>query len=217
MILIYFVLPFTLAYCNDNTTTITTKKNINKYKQTRTFTSSPTSRSPISRSPISSSPISRSPISRSPTSSSPRSSTSITSKPKNIIISGKRATLTYFTDSVFQCTTEVPEYGMAVNPLLLGFTRDDWINNFSNVEANKIPWCNKRMKITVNGMSFTGVIIDTCDPVGNPFPDPVTGEIIGGKCDYDDVIDLYGEVGRSFLQNAVGDDFYKGDVEWEII
>ena len=144
-----------------------------------------------------------------------------TVRPKNRgkipIISGKMATLTYFTDSVFQCTSEVPEYGMAVNPLLLGFTRDDWINRFSNVEANKIPWCGKRMRLTVNGMNFTGVIIDTCDPVGNAFPDPVTGELIGGKCDYDNVIDLYGETGRSFLQDAVGDDFYQGNVEWELL
>jgi hypothetical protein len=210
MRLLYFlVLPFVLAHCNDNTTTITTKKNINKPKQTSTSTST--------RSRTRSS-------TRSSTRSRTRSSTSKPTpklKPKNTgripIISGKGATLTYFTDSVFQCTTEVPEYGMAVNPLLLGFTRDDWINRFSNVEANKIPWCGKRMKITVNGMSFTGVIIDTCDPVGNPFPDPVTGETIGGKCDYDDVIDLYGEVGRSFLQDAVGDDFYKGDLEWELL
>lgn len=140
-------------------------------------------------------------------------------KPKGIIpiIRGNSATLTYFTDSVFQCTTQAPEYALAVNPLLLGFTVDDWIKRFSNVDSSRIPWCGKRMRLTVNGSNFTGVIIDTCDPVGNTFPDPVTGEMIGGKCDYDDVIDLYGEVGRSFLQGAVGDDFYKGDLEWELL
>lgn len=134
-------------------------------------------------------------------------------------ISGKRATLTYFTDSTTQCYGSNIPVGnaLAVNPLLLGFTTDDWINRFSNVEPNKIPWCGKTMKVTVNGMSFTGTIIDTCDPVGNPFTDPVSGETIGGKCGYTNVIDLYGETGRSFLQNAVGDDFYQGDLEWEIV
>jgi hypothetical protein len=106
---------------------------------------------------------------------------------------------------------------MAVNPLLLGFTTDDWINRFSNVEANKIPWCGKTMKVTVNGKSFTGTIIDTCSITDTSFTDPVTGETIGGKCDYSNVIDLYGETGRSFLQDTVGDDFYQGDLEWEII
>lgn len=210
MRLLYFlVLPFVLAYCNDNTTMTmtmtTTKKNINKPKQTRSTTRSST------RSTTRSSKLK-------PT-QKPKPTSKL--KPKNTgiipIINGKRATLTYFTDSVFQCTTEVPEYGMAVNPLLLGFTTDDWINRFSNVEANKIPWCGKTMRITVKGMNFTGVIIDSCDPVGNPFPDPVTGEPIGGKCDYSNVIDLYGETGRSFLQDTVGDDFYQGDLEWEII
>lgn len=135
------------------------------------------------------------------------------------IISGKRATLTYFTDSTTQCYGSNIPVGnaMAVNPLLLGFTTDDWINRFSNVEPNKIPWCGKTMKVIVNGRNFTGTIIDTCDPVGNPFTDPVTGKTIGGKCDYSDVIDLYGETGRSFLQDTVGDDFYQGDLDWEII
>lgn len=142
-----------------------------------------------------------------------------THKPKGTIpiTRGNSGTLTYFTDSTFQCTTQAPEYALAVNPLLLGFTVDDWTKHFSNVDSHRIPWCGKAMKITVNGLSFTGVIVDTCDPVGNPFPDPVTGEMIGGKCDYNDVIDLYGEVGRNFLQNAVGDDFYRGDLRWELL
>jgi len=200
-LLYLLVLPFVLAHCNDNTTMTRTTTRSTTRTTTRSTTRSITRSSKLK-----------------PT-QKPKVKPKL--KPKNTgtipIISGKGATLTYFTYSVFQCTTEVPEYGMAVNPLLLGFTKDDWINRFSNVEANKIPWCGKRMRVTVNGMSFTGVIIDTCDPVGNPFPDPVTGEIIGGKCGYSDVIDLYGETGRSFLQNAVGDDFYQGNVEWELL
>lgn len=135
------------------------------------------------------------------------------------IKSGNSATLTYFTDSTTQCYgSDIPSgNALAINPLLLGFTRDDWINRFSNVESSKIPWCGKELKITVNGMSFTGIIVDTCDPVGSTFPDPITGELIGGKCDYDNVIDLYGENGRQFLQETVGDDFYTGDLSWELV
>jgi hypothetical protein len=137
------------------------------------------------------------------------------------ISSGNSATLTYFTDTVFQCigiNEEIPEYAVAVNPLLLGFTLDDWNNKYSGANSNDIPWCGKMMNITVNGRIYTARIIDTCNPGDNgAFIDPNTGEIIGGKCDYTNVIDLYGETGRSFLQSSVGDDFYQGDLEWEII
>jgi hypothetical protein len=137
------------------------------------------------------------------------------------ILSGNSATLTYFTDTVFQCigiNEEIPEYAVAVNPLLLGFTLDDWNNKYSGANSNDIPWCGKMMNITVNGRIYTARIIDTCNPGDNgAFIDPNTGEIIGGKCDYTNVIDLYGETGRSFLKSSVGDDFYQGDLEWEII
>lgn len=190
MRLIYFVLPFVSLACNDKNTTIVKK-----------ITPTPTLKLKHKFKPTLNQKIKSKNTGRIP------------------IISGKRATLTYFTDSTTQCYGSNIPVGnaMAVNPLLLGFTTDDWINRFSNVEANKIPWCGKTMRVTVNGMNFTGVIIDTCDPVGNSFTDPVTGETIGGKCDYSNVIDLYGETGRSFLQDTVGDDFYQGDLEWEII
>lgn len=135
------------------------------------------------------------------------------------ITSGKEATLTYFVDSTTQCYGEnIPNgNGVAINPLLLGFTEDDWTSEFSGASPSEIPWCGKTLLLTVNGMSFSAIIIDTCDPVGNIFADPVTGQPIGGKCDYTNVIDLYGESGRQFLQNAVGDDFFSGEVEWSII
>jgi len=204
MRLIYFVIPFVSLACNDKNTTIVKKitpvpKLKHKFKPVPKFKPKDKFKPTHKFKPV------------------PKI------KPKSggliPIISGKTATLTYFTDSTTQCYGSNIPVGnaMAVNPLLLGFTTDDWINRFSNVEANKIPWCGKTMKVTVNGRNFTGTIIDTCDPVGNQFTDPVTGETIGGKCDYSNVIDLYGETGRSFLQDTVGDDFYQGDLDWEII
>uniref|UniRef100_A0A6C0H7E2 Uncharacterized protein n=1 Tax=viral metagenome TaxID=1070528 RepID=A0A6C0H7E2_9ZZZZ len=109
------------------------------------------------------------------------------------INSGNRGTLTYFTDGTTQCFGSNLGgiiNGLAVNPLLLGFTTADWTNKFANAEPSQIPWCGKQMRITINGKTFTGTIIDTCNPTGNPFTDPVTGQSIGGKCSYDDVIDL---------------------------
>ena len=133
--------------------------------------------------------------------------------------SGNTATLTYFTDTVFQCVGQIPDYpAVAVNPLLLGFTLDDWNTKYSGASPDKIPWCNRLMKFEVNDVTFTARIIDTCNPGDTgAFIDPNTGKIIGGKCDYTDVIDLYGESGRQFLQNVVGDDFYRGEVKWEIL
>lgn len=193
MRLIYFVLPFVSLACNDKNVTIVKK-----------ITPTPKLKPKIKYTPT------------------PKPKPKI--KPKGIakikLISGKKATLTYFTDSTTQCYGSNIPVGnaMAVNPLLLGFTIDDWINRFSNVEPNKIPWCGKTMKVTVNNKTFTGRIIDTCNPGDNgEFVDPNTGKIIGGKCGYTDVIDLYGEKGRTFLQDTVGDDFYQGDLEWEII
>lgn len=133
--------------------------------------------------------------------------------------SGNTATLTYFTDTVFQCVGQIPDYpAVAVNPLLLGFTLNDWNTKYSGASPDKIPWCNRLMKFEVNDVTFTARIIDTCNPGDTgAFIDPNTGKIIGGKCDYTDVIDLYGESGRQFLQNVVGDDFYNGEVKWEIL
>ena len=133
--------------------------------------------------------------------------------------SGNTATLTYFTDTVFQCVGEIPDYpAVAVNPLLLGFTLDDWNTKYAGASPDKIPWCNRLMKFEINDVTFTARIIDTCNPGDTgAFVDPNTGKIIGGKCDYVDVIDLYGESGRQFLQNVVGDDFYRGEVKWEIL
>lgn len=135
------------------------------------------------------------------------------------IKSGTNATLTYFTDTVFQCISGIPNYNsMAVNPLLLGFTLKEWNDKYSNANANLIPWCGKKMEIIVNNKRFVGTIIDTCDPGGNgAFIDPNTGLIIGGKCDYTNVIDLYGDKGLEFLKNTVGDDFYQGKLTWRLL
>lgn len=135
------------------------------------------------------------------------------------IKSGTNATLTYFTDTVFQCISGIPNYNsMAVNPLLLGFTLKEWNDKYSNANANLIPWCGKKMEIIVNDKRFVGTIIDTCDPGSNgAFIDPNTGLIIGGKCDYTNVIDLYGDKGLEFLKRTVGDDFYQGKLTWRLL
>jgi hypothetical protein len=135
------------------------------------------------------------------------------------ITSGRNATLTYFTDTVTQCYGGdiPPGNGLAVNPLLLGFTLSDWNDKYSNADPNNIPWCGKMMNVTVNGKTYIGRIVDTCNPGDEgAFIDPNTGQVIGGLCDYTNVIDLYGQAGLSFLQNTVGDDFYQGDLEWVI-
>ncbi len=143
-------------------------------------------------------------------------------RPTNIdipIFMGNRATLTYFTDTTTQCFGEnIPQgNAVAVNPLLLGFTEDDWNTKYKNAPTNDIPWCGKTLTLTVNGYTFTGVIIDTCSPTDTSFNDPNTGQIIGGKCDYTNVIDLYGQNGLDFLKLiSNGDDFYQGLVEWSI-
>jgi len=129
------------------------------------------------------------------------------------ITTGNKATLTYFDDNTFECIgqTTPPEFSLAVNPLLLGYTADF----YANLNGATPPWCGKTMTFSVNGKVFIGTVIDTCNPLDSPtFPDPVTGEPIGGKCGYDDVIDLYGEVGRNFLIENVGDDFFQGNVDW---
>jgi len=155
------------------------------------------------------------------TSTTTFSTTSPTASPKTIpITSGKTATLTYFTDTTTQCYGEniPPGNGLAVNPLLLGFTLNDWNTKYANANPNVIPWCGKKMNVTVNGKSFIGTIIDTCNPGDDgAFADPNTGLIIGGKCDYTNVIDLYSTNGLQFLQSTVGDDFYQGNVDWVIM
>ena len=72
------------------------------------------------------------------------------------------------------------------------------------------------MTIIVNGQTFVGTIIDTCDPTGHPFTDPVTGQLAGGKCGYDDDLDLYGDAGKAFINSVNGDDFYQGSLIWSI-
>lgn len=133
---------------------------------------------------------------------------------------GNKATVTFFSDTIFQCLSGQPTgNALAINPLLLGFTADDWTNLYANADPSSIPWCGKTLTLVLNGQTFSGEIIDTCDPTGsNPFTDPNTGKIIGGKCDYPDVIDLYGDAGLAFLKKVTnGDDFYQGNLSWEII
>ena len=135
------------------------------------------------------------------------------------ITSGNSGVITYFTDTVFNCISGQPTgNALAINPLLLGFTETEWTNVYKNMESNKIPWCGRYLTVTVNGESFTGIIIDTCNPVnGDSFVDPNTGEIIGGKCDYTQSIDLYGQPGLDFLNKITnGDDFYNGYLTWKL-
>jgi hypothetical protein len=132
---------------------------------------------------------------------------------------GKNATLTYFTDTVFQCISSSPiDNAIAVNPLLLGFTLQEWNDKYAKADPSVIPWCGRKMEVVVKNQKFTGTIIDTCNPGGNgAFQDPNTGLIIGGKCDYENVIDLYGNNGLEFLQSTVGDNFYQGEVLWRLL
>lgn len=132
---------------------------------------------------------------------------------------GVGATLTYFTDNTTQCFgSNIPSgNGAAVNPLLLGFTIEDWTSKYSSANPADIPWCGKTITVKVKGKTFEATIIDTCSITDNPFPDPITGDPIGGKCGYENVIDLYGQPGLQFLQSVAGDDFYQGnDIEWSI-
>lgn len=132
------------------------------------------------------------------------------------ISSGTTATLTYFIDGTTQCFgSAIPSgNGCAVNPLLLGYTENQWTTLYKNASPNSIPWCGKSLTLTVNGASWTCTIIDTCDPVGNPFNS--NGQIVGQKCNYENVIDLYGQAGTNFLLQNVGDDFFQGNVQWSI-
>ena len=136
------------------------------------------------------------------------------------ITSGFSGTVTYFNDTQFQCVSEAPSgNALAVNPKLLGFTEEDWTTLWQNLgpaEADQIPWCGRQLTLNVGDKSFTGTIIDTCDPTGNEFTDPVTGQTMGGKCDYPDAIDLYGPEGLAFLQDISGDDFYQGELTWSL-
>jgi hypothetical protein len=147
-------------------------------------------------------------------------STSTTSSvlPTIRIDSGFTGTLTYFTGSVFQCIDGQPVgNAVAVNPLLLGFTEQEWKDYWMGTNnTSSIPWCGKTLTVIANGKTFVGTIIDTCDPVGNPFIDPVTGQTGGGKCGYDDAIDLYGDAGKAFINSVNGDNFYHGDLIWSI-
>ena len=127
-----------------------------------------------------------------------------TQSPNQIRWKGNTATLTWFNDGQVQCFKfdEMPSGPrFAVNPILLGFTANDFFQRYSNVQPNQIPWCGKRIKLTVKGKTTVGTIVDTCNP---------------SNCDYQNVIDLLGIPGRDFLRGAVGDDFYQGQVDWEI-
>jgi hypothetical protein len=134
------------------------------------------------------------------------------------ITSGNVATITTFDDTVFECQEgPITEPALAVNPLLLGFTAEDYQQINNNGETP--PWCGMTVSLTVNGKTFVGRVIDTCNPDSDAegFPDPVTGEQIGTPCDYDDVLDIYdNEAGRAFLDDAIGDDFFQGPVIWSI-
>jgi hypothetical protein len=133
----------------------------------------------------------------------------------------KLVTLTWFDDTVFSCyqfNNNIPKYALAINPLLLGYSINNWIYKFKSMDSSQHPWCGKHLTLSYeNNINFTGVIIDTCDPVGDPFIDPNTGNIIGGKCDYDNVIDLYGIVGKNFLLQSFNDDFFQSEkINWFI-
>lgn len=79
------------------------------------------------------------------------------------ISSGTSATLTRFDDNVTQCFgSNVPAgNGCAVNPLLLGFTENQWTTLYKNASPNQIDWCGKQLTLTVNGASWTCTIIDS--------------------------------------------------------
>jgi hypothetical protein len=134
------------------------------------------------------------------------------------ITSGKNAIITYFTDTTTQCYGSNIPVGniVAINPLLLGYTVQEYTDLYAN--SDNPPWCRKALTLTIKNFVFNAVIGDTCDPTNlNSFPDPVTGKLIGGKCDYDNLIDLYGQNGLNFLKEVTnGNDFYDGDNTWKI-
>lgn len=222
MIIIYslFILPILIACplkCHNNTQTSKQKC----YKTTTIIPSTTMVTTSITRTlvPTITTTV-RTTVPSTTVSSTVSSITTIIPRPSDIpITSGRTATLTYFTDTVTQCYGgNIPSgNGLAINPLLLGFTLNDWNTKYANADPNIIPWCGKMMNVTVNGKTYVGRVIDTCNP-GNEgaFIDPNTGLVIGGKCDYTNVIDLYSTAGLNFLQNTVGDDFYQGNVDWII-
>jgi hypothetical protein len=126
---------------------------------------------------------------------------SVPSVPPSIrISSGTNATLTYFDDTQLQCGSYAPgDLVVAVNPKLLGIRDEEWLRFYANASPSEIPWCNKKLTITINFVEYTFTIGDTCDP---------------GKCDYDDVIDIWN--GSELLFGLFGDDFYQGPLQWVI-
>ena len=125
---------------------------------------------------------------------------------------GNSATLTNFNDISTQCYgTNIPSgNGIAVNPLLLGFTKLQWDTIYVNASPSDIPWCGKKMTITVNSKVFVGTVIDTCQPTS-----------LGGApiCDYENTIDLYTggtSQGAQFIKSVNGDNFYQGALTWSI-
>ncbi len=124
---------------------------------------------------------------------------------------GSSATLTWFDDTVFQCGTYEPGTPIvAINPKLIGITDQEWLSLYANASPENIPWCNKQMDIVLNGVSMSFVIGDTCSPTGPTAEVPNQG----GKCDYDDVIDIHN--GSDLLNSLVGGGFYQGAIEWRI-
>lgn len=208
MILAYFFFLNVFAYkvpqrCYSNTTQ--PPLSITQSTTTLSITQSTTTRS----------------IAQSTTTTTPSSITLLPTQSSSVIRikSGTNATLTYFTDTVFQCINYMPTgNALAINPLLLGFTLEEWYSTYENADSSVIPWCGKHLELTVGDNQFVGVIIDTCNPGDTgAFTDPNTGLTIGGKCGYDDVIDLYSNNGLDFLQQIAGDNFYQGDVLWRIL
>jgi hypothetical protein len=185
---------------------------------TSTTTTATTSTIPTTTTPTTTTPTTTTPTTSTPTTSTTPTTTTTTTTQVPIptggirISSGNRATLTYFTDTSLQCGSySSGQLIAAVNPKLLGVTDEEWLTLYANASPENIPWCNKQLKVVIDSVEYIYTIGDTCDPVG---PTPQT-PFAGGKCDYDDVIDLWN--GRDFLVSKFGDDFYQGNIEWELL
>lgn len=126
------------------------------------------------------------------------------------IMSGTSATLTVFDGTAMQCGT--PADGgnyVGVNPKLLGFTDEQWIQEYAYADPSVIPWCGKQIQVEVNGHVGSFTIMDTCQPCD--------GEGCGDStiCAYPDVINFWN--GNSMtLQSMVDDDFYQGAIDWQV-
>jgi hypothetical protein len=127
--------------------------------------------------------------------------------------SGRKATLTWFQTDAVSCVKEMPEGpAFTINPMILGITPEEWKAKYKNAIPEDRPWCGKQLKLVINGKTFQGPIIESCDPVGQTLP---SGEI--SKCGHSDAISLYGQAGRDFLRQNAGGEFYQGELQWEIV